>query len=470
MKNLSIFWGIAAFLMIAFFLYSFWIAPFSVHHGYYVGAAKLMAEGLVPFKDFNIMDFPLGIWIISLVYRIVGVSTSGNAAVVFLMFIHLTNIGLLNLIMKTLHVKRVYSWISTIFYVLVLYSSDSLMVTLEPIAVLFLQISILIVLLWLNKLNSIACSVIFLIAVLCKYEMIALLPAMCLFVFLEGYNKSFKRLFLFLGSFVCIAILVYYVLSTYYSTQIWEHFIWSVWGPNNWHNTAFNVIIYGGRCCLYFLVPGLILYKFIKRETLAYSWIALVTFVLLSFWFFCEKPSSICQFTYPFITIAFSLGLQDFSEKKRWMYLFFLSALLMPAYLCIREFNKLEYGDIKEEQQSYIELLKEIVPEKKEVSVMCYKCVDYDFGPQVFSEVSTFKPFDLKNTRWGDREWWYADQFDFVTTSIQNANLILMNHDFSRHYFDFDSWFDRKWEEDMDEFIGNHESIAIGDLNMFFND
>lgn len=473
MKNLSRNWGIAAFLMVVFFLYSFWIAPFSIHHGYYVGAAKLMAEGLVPYKDFNVMDFPLGIWLFSLVYRVVGVTTSGNAAVLFLMVIHLVNTYVLSVILERLKVQNIYRWISVLLYVLILYSSDALMVNIEPLAVLFLLLSILFAQEYHSKTALLVSALFMALAVFCKYQVVSMSIAVAMMVLLSGRAKKvhWKACLFYLLSLSAL-LTVFYVGTSIICQEpsLIQHLNVKIRMFDDFRNGMTYFCILAGRCSIYVVFLGILLFKRVKRSVLLYSLLAILAYICTAMWLFIDKSSAISQFLYPFVIIAFAIALQEFSEKPNiWYKFFYLTAFIIPAFLGIREFQKFDYGSLKAEQQEYLVAISSIITEPSQISVMVDQCTEYELCTQIYSEIPTIRPFDLKHTQWGLVDWEDAPQGDFVIDSLLEADYVVINSPF-QYAVDFLSYSTGQlWAIPFNEFMDERDSFSIESLLFFKN-
>lgn len=473
MKNLSIIWGIAAFLMIVFFLYSFWIAPFSIQHGYYVGAAKLMAESLMPYKDFNIMDFPIGIWVLSLVYRVSGVATSGNVAVIFLMLIHLINISLFNVLLKRIHVQTVRRWISISLYVVTLYSTDALMVNVEPVAVLFLMLSILFAQEYHSKGALFISALCMALAVFCKYQAVSLSFVIAFMILFPGRAKKmhWKECLFYLLSLSALLTVLYVATSLIcQESSLVQHLNLKIRMFEDVRSAVTYLCILAGRCSLYVVFLGILFYKRVKRKVLLYSVSAVFAFLAIALWLFVSHSNATSQLLYPFVVIAFAVALQEALENhKKWQTLFYVTAFVLPMFLCVREFRKLDYGSLKAEQQEYLDAISSIIAEPSQISVMVDQCTEYELCTQIYSEIPNIRPFDLKHTQWGLVDWEDAPQGDFVIDSLLEADYVVINSPF-QYAVDFLSYSTGQlWAIPFNEFMDERDSFSIESLLFFKN-
>lgn len=72
-------------LFLLFYIYSLSISPYGVDHGYYVSVSKCLAEGMIPWKDFQLIYTPLGMYFIAIPYMVggLGLSSAWAQAVFF---------------------------------------------------------------------------------------------------------------------------------------------------------------------------------------------------------------------------------------------------------------------------------------------------------------------------------------------------------------------------------------------------
>lgn len=472
MKKQKLLWLIILLCFTAFFVYSMWIAPFSVKHGYIVGASKLMAEGLIPWHDFNIMDMPLGFWIYSLPYRILGVSASGNVAVFFILAIHLINLFILDRLLKKMQIQSPYRWVAELFYLVVLYSTDAMMVSLEPLTVFFLLLALLV--LKTNKLkgNIIFTALFYALAVFCSFQAIVLLPVFALIFLFSGNNRNlhWKSMAIFLIGVVVIGLIFYIVTSSCTNESLfWNKFYQGKFFNFDWNDAVTYLSIYAGRFSVFFLLPGLFLFKWVKKSTLLYSWISFIAILCISLVVVLEKETALAQLVYPFVFIAFALILQDCCEKKKWMWVLFTSVFLIPGYLCGREFQKFDYGEVKAEQNTYLDFVKESIKEPTTCAVMVSRCHGYDLGPQVLSEIPNLHPVDMKHTQWGLIDWEIEPQNQFVMTAIDSADILFLNEDFLEGYGFYCMATDEMWAFPLSDLLSSHETMAVGELYMVQN-
>ena len=88
---------------------------------------------------------------------------------------------------------------------------------------------------------------------------------------------------------------------------------------------------------------------------------------------------------YPFVILALVHILQSLTNK------YVVGALgvavfIAPSLLSIREFQKLDMGQVKVEQQEELMALKEIIQKPGKALVQFGECAEYELGPQILAE------------------------------------------------------------------------------------
>lgn len=397
-------WAAALFGVVAvFFVFSVFLAPYSVSHGYYVSFAKLMAEGLTAWRDFSLADLPLGVWLLSLPYRVVGTEASGAGAQVLVTVVHLLNMGLLGMLMRRIGVKGAALWMGLLFYVVTQYSADALMTNTEPFAVCFL-LAAANALVCGSRNATVAGAVCFALAVACKMQCAVLTPVMLGMALWNGGQKGSrlqKGVIFVLGTLV-VCGLTWACISALSGNAQWTDTL--NWRGDylpmiRWRQVLVNVVILVGRCSLYFLILALPAWKRLPTYGRQFCVWTLLTFVCLSALICFDGNQTFGMFLCPFVAVAFAC-LWEQMARKIWAAVL-LSAFVLPGYLLAREFAKLEGGEAKALQREQIDEMKKLMDRPAKVVAYFGKCFDYQLGAQVYSEVPHLRPVDVKNTKFG---------------------------------------------------------------------
>ena len=178
-------------ILLVGWLVSNFIAPLSVEHGENVAFAKYMAQGLMPYQEFSMPETPVAIGILSGLFRMVGIEASSYWASGLLVLVHLLNGWLLWKLMMRVSVKKAFALFGLVIYLLLVYSTDGLMLNLEPFAVSFLLGACLLILQRGAK-SLVAASLCYALAVGCKAQALALLPVLAVMVLWKGSKNEFR--------------------------------------------------------------------------------------------------------------------------------------------------------------------------------------------------------------------------------------------------------------------------------------
>jgi hypothetical protein len=119
-------------------------------------------------------------------------------------------------------------------------------------------------------------------------------------------------------------------------------------------------------------------------------WAILALCCYLGLFYFKVKVSH-GMLVYPFVILALVHILQSLTNK------YVVGALgvavfIAPSLLSIREFQKLDMGQAKVEQQEELMALKEIIQKPGKALVQFGDCAEYELGPQILAEFPLLKP------------------------------------------------------------------------------
>lgn len=422
-------------IWVVFWLISNGMAPLSVEHGENVAAAKYMAQGLLPYQAFNLSEVPVGISLLSVLYRIAGIEASSYWATGLWIFVHLLNGWLLWKLMLRLSVNQAFALFGLLFYGLLVYSSDGLMLNLEPIAVSFLLGTNLLIL--QRKTKSLAAAAIcYVLALGCKAQAIALLPVLTVMVLWKGSKSQFQ---LEKGLLFVMMVLVLAGAGFMGISMVSQHMEWAKGlfpmqeiGPfDTWKSVLLDKLVYvviqGGRCSLFFLLALPWVWKKLSihgKRCVGWAFLALICYLGL---FYFEVKVSYGMLVYPWVVLALVHILQSISNKYVVTALG-IAVLIAPGLLTVREFRKLEFGQVKAMQQEELVALKNIILEPGKAMVHFGDCVEYELGPQIFAEISLLRPMDANEpiseadyiilTESGFSEWSYSNESDLFFECI----------------------------------------------------
>ena len=454
-------------LLLLLLLYSYCVAPLSVDHGTNVSLAKYIAQGITPYQELKLTEPPLGIGILSLLYRVVGSEASGYWASGLMFIVHLLNMGLLAKAMRRIHLKGAAIFGGLSFYLLMVYSSDALMLRMETFATCFLLLSFLLIL----KKKKSACvyaAICFVLAIECKAQCIVMLPILAIPVLWQGKRSRFcgEKGGLFCAVTITLAVIAYIGIAWASGNSQWIQDIgWKQIETNPFktphdilHDKLVYVAIQAGRCSLFLFL----LFPFVWKQLNGYGkrafFMGIGAFIMCSALFYWRIEVPFFMFAYPFIAIALAHIMQHIGSVVK-AGIIWIAVLLIPGALTVRECKKLENGTVKAEQQEEISALKEIIKRPGRALVLFKECYEFDLGPQIFSELPQIRPIDMKSSKLGMEN---TDQeHDILLQQIAEADYVILNEEgFST--LSYSNASDRFFEV-----IGEMKSYGTGKLTIY---
>lgn len=457
----ALFFGMVA----VFFVCSAYLAPYSVTHGYYVSIAKRMAEGLVAGKDFMLADTPLALWLMSLPFRLAGTEASGAWAMGMVVCVHLLNMGLLVRLMHRLHIGEVARWMGAAFYGTVLYSTDALMTNLEPFAVCFLLMASL-ALLQKSKRATAWAAVCFALAVGCKAQSIAMAPVLVGMVLWQGKGEKIRLEKGLLFTLVAVAVcgLGYVGMAWSSGDPHWTDSLEWIYRDEEkevWKQFLVTLIIQGGRCSMYIFLlmfPAWRKLPAYGKQFCVWGLLAFACQVAL----LCFRTETVYgMFTYPFAAITFAFLWERFA-RNRWAMVVLLSAFLIPGYLMVREYRKLDNGKAKAAQAEQIKEFKTMLEHPVKTVAYFDKCFDYQLGAQLYSEVPALCPVGLKTSRFGlERS---EQELAKLVGQLEDADCIILNED-GMSTLTYGNYADAFFEV-----ISNRKGIGVGEFMVYLKE
>lgn len=389
-------------IWVVFWLVSNLIAPLSVEHGELVAAAKYMAQGMMPYEAFSLQETPIGVGILSVLYQLVGIEASSYWATGLWIVVHLLNGWLLWKLMFRLGVAKVFALFGLVFYGLLVYSSDGLMLNMEPMAVSFLLGACLLILQRTTR-TLVGASLCFALALGCKAQAIVLLPVLTAMVLWKGNRNQFRleKGLLFVVLALAVAAAGFMGISFMTQKADWAEGLFPMQEMQpfqTWKSVLYSKLVYvviqGGRCSLFFLLALPWAWKNLSvhgKRCVGWAVLALIGYLCL-FYFEIKVPHG--MLVYPWVVLALVHILQSLSNKYV-VGALAVAVLIAPGLLTLREFQKLEGGKVKAEQQEELAALKKIIQKPGKAMVQFGDCVEYELGPQIFAELPQLSPLGM---------------------------------------------------------------------------
>lgn len=179
------------FILICSYIYSLTIAPVNADYGYYVGAAKSMAQGLVPYRDISLGYPPFVFYLLSIPYVLCGTDISPLVPMYIAFLFNLANGYLIWLILKNFGVSKFIRQYTIVLYIIYLYSVESIFLGLEPFATFWGLLGTYILL--KNKRCLGVAGLCLTLAFLCKQYALLYAPVYALLILLLRVDKTIKE-------------------------------------------------------------------------------------------------------------------------------------------------------------------------------------------------------------------------------------------------------------------------------------
>lgn len=456
-------------ILMCFFYWSISISPATMAHGYYVTTGKFFAQGMIPWKDFNLMDMPLGIGIIGFTYFIThSLFTDGGLALLLMMVMHTLNVFLLCILLKKNNVKSGALWSTLLFYIILVYSACGINVCLEPFAVFFLLIALVELNSQNNTINVIISALMVVFAVECKIQILALLPAIlyCVIAPVTAEQQHWKKGCVFAVTFLIILLLSLVGITLYSGNTLWYENLRLTISPMtpDIKSILYNWSTFAARTSLFLVLPGIFFSRFISR--CAYKWITVCIFAVIGIMIIMifGNDKSWTQLVLPFIILCYGTVLQELGSKYRWIKILLACGFLFPIFLVYREFRKLEMGNTKQEQHEILNYLSSLPRKNAATAVIPFKCAGFQIGAQLFSE-SNIAVHDPLHTTYGFIDWRTPEQ---ELTDAKSADVIILPtiiYLFPNSYSQIEP--EPQWAKDLAEFVrsfpiaGNFGYVAV---------
>lgn len=412
MKQGRLIVGISCIIMLGFFGWSISMAPATMAHGYYVTTAKFFVQGLIPWKDFNMMDLPLGTALLGIPYIFTGILCTGLPALILMMLMNTINTVLLGIILRNNHVKRIYLWSSILLYLTMVYSACGLNVCLEPFAVFFLLMA-LFGLYSPSRTKNVLGSLMVLCAIGCKIQVLAFIPALYIYTILPktADHWHWKRGNVFIVSIITLLTLGSLGIMLYSGNPSWYHHLRLNLSPEHPEisHIIYNWLLLGARTSIFLLVPGLIFAKKISKGACKWITTSILATSGVAVLMIFGNDKSWAQLILPFLVLSFGITLQETGSKYKWVNVLFAIGFLFPSYLVYREFQKLEMGETKIRQEKMLDYLSSLTEKDFSVAIIPYKKAEYEIGAQVYSERNLLVHNPL-NTSYGFIDWTKPDK------------------------------------------------------------
>lgn len=179
------------FILVCGYIYSIAIAPINADYGYYVGAAKGIAYGLVPYRDISLGYPPFVFYLLSIPYVLCGTDISPLVPMYIAFLFNLANGYLIWLILNNFEVSKFIRRFAIVLYVMYLYSVESIFLGLEPFATFWGLLGTYILL--KNRKYLGLAGLCLTLAFLCKQYALLYAPVYALLILLLRVDETLKQ-------------------------------------------------------------------------------------------------------------------------------------------------------------------------------------------------------------------------------------------------------------------------------------
>lgn len=420
-----------------------YVQPYNPDAGYYASGAKLILEGLKPYRDFQLGYLPLGIYLLSAFFFITG-SDSLEAGFVFIFLVNVLSSWVVYGWCRKKGCSSNYAWVLASVYLLLVVQHEGSLLVLEPIMAFFLLLAFFFSE-GSNKLHWLLVGLFVGALFFIKQYGLLFLPLFVWRAVLSKEKMRAKIWFLLLGFMATGLIFVnYFFDEIFYQNLITQtnNRTYQYYGAGifQWIKGSMNLVapVAVALCAyIYLYLDGQI-----RTRQVAFI---VVAFLLVSaqFWF------KIFPHYYILALPAIMLMLAEIPQKQDWPFLkpliifSFTPSLFYLFNLAFSTEIRLE----KEKQQGIARQILELTHGYNQ-NILIVNCDEF-INPYLYA-VNNFYPPDLRKTRFGfestpeftpliisasyvvltKEKWWEIEQYNPETLKLLQAKKQVVKPDF----------------------------------------
>ncbi|GAE82627.1 ArnT family glycosyltransferase [Bacteroides reticulotermitis] len=415
------------FILACAYLFSLTIAPVNADYGYYVGAAKSIAHGLVPYRDVSLGYPPFVFYLLSIPYVLCGMEISPLVPMYIAFFFNLASGCLIWQILKKLEVNKITRQYTIILYIIYLYSVESVFLGLEPFATFWGLLGTYILL--RNKKHLGIAGLCLTLAFLCKQYALLYAPVYVLLILLLRLDQTIKERLLAvfqvaLWSF--ISVLIVHLFFVYFTGQ--GDYYTLLLGTGYGRRSFLGVIdVLQKRFFHMFFIVLLI--PIIWRKANQWDRRRMI-FLVFSIFFlllqnYYDTSPHYLIFIVPYIVILNAIVIRNISST--WFRISFYWIVLLFAVLFFKRATE-DYQIVRKNENNLRELtrnqqldvvgfLQEVIPPKSKTVVA--RQWNYLVTPHLYGLVN-IAPVNYRNTRFG-----FEDDSQLIE-QVKDANVLII--------------------------------------------
>jgi len=399
------------FILVCGYIYSMTIAPVNADYGYYVGAAKSMAEGLVPYRDISLGYPPFVFYLLSIPYVLCGADISPLVPMYIAFLFNLVNGYLIWLILKNFEVNKFIRQYAVILYIVYLYSVESVFLGLEPFATFWGLLGTYILL--KNKRYLGVAGLCLTMAFLCKQYALLYAPVYALLILFLRVDKTVKERILTVlqvALWSLISVLIVHLFLVYLTGQgdYFTHLLGTGYGRR-----SFSGVIEVLRKRFYHMFFIVLLIPIVwnrssRLEIKRMIFLSISIFLLLLQNYYDTSPHYLI-FIVPYVVVLIAIILNNISfvwgRVASCLVVLSLAVFFLVKatkdYQIIREDENNHCVITRNQQLEVVRFLQEVVPPKSKTVVA--RQWNYLVTPHLYGLVD-IAPVDYRNTRFGFEE------------------------------------------------------------------
>lgn len=395
-------------ILICCYIFSLHIVPVNADYGYYVGAAKSIASGLVPYRDISIGYPPFVFYLLSFPYALCGTDISPLIPMYIAFLFNVANGYLIWLILRYNKVNRAIRQFVLLIYILYLFSLESIFLGLEPFATFWGLLGTYVLL--SNKKYLGVAGLCLTLAFLCKQYAILYAPIYALLILLLKSDRTIKARLLAIWQVALwslISILIIHIFLVYITGKI-DYFTLLL-GTGYGRRSFLGLLeVFQKR---FFHIFFIVVFIPITWQKIDYMKKRIMIFLITSIFLlllqnYYDTSPHYLIFIIPFIVILIAIVIQNILSTLIRVSLYglilffaiFFSAKAIGDYQITRK-NSENCRELTRKQQfEIIRFLREVIPPNSKTVVA--RQWNYLVTPHLYGLVD-IAPINYANTRFG---------------------------------------------------------------------
>lgn len=443
-------------VLVCGYIYSLTIVPINADYGYYVGGAKSIANGLVPYRDISLGYPPFVFYLLSLPYLFCGGDISPLVPMFIAFFFNLANGYLIWQILENFKVDKLGREFALILYIIYLYSVESVFLGLEPFATFWGLLGTF-VLLKNRKYLGVA-GLCLTLAFLCKQYALLYAPVYVLLIMLLRLDKTIKERFLAvlkvaLCSLISVLIIHLFLVCLTGKGDYFTLLLGTGYGRRSFLGVMDVIQKRFFQMFFIVLLLPVVWRKTNRLDRRRMIFLVLSIFLLLLQNYYDTSPHYLI-FIVPYVVVLISIVIRNIPfvwvrVLFNWIVLLFAVLFLIKAtkdYHIVREDAENHNVLTRKQQLDVVNFLQNVIPPKSKTVVA--RQWNYLVTPHLYGLVD-MAPTNYRNTRFG------FEEDSILISQVKDADVLIIEG--SHPLFD----------EYLKQLKLPHQSCTYGDVQVF---